>query len=340
MQLGKHIRANRQRLGLTQEKLAEKLNVTAQAVSKWESGTGMPDIALLPEISAVFGVTIDELFETSEEVHLNRIEAMVDKEPMLSRADFDYAVSQLKSMMHKTEHKGRCLTLLADLHLHRSNGYAEKAGEYAMQALAINPGNHANHSILFHSRHGALGDWCCTNHTGLINYYKDFVKKNPEHLPGYMWLADNLIADGRLDEAETVVETMKSVEETYHYLNYCAYIAERRGNFEQAAECWKKMLEQYPDHSLAWFVYADDLAKHARYVEAISAFEKSMAFSTPPRMTDALDSTAQIYQLLGDHSNAIASYERILKILKEDWQMTEGETVQGYLQNIEQLQKQ
>ena len=78
MNLGKHIRANRLRLNLTQERLAEKLNVTAQAVSKWESGSGMPDIALLPEISAVFGISIDELFETSEELHLNRIEAMVD----------------------------------------------------------------------------------------------------------------------------------------------------------------------------------------------------------------------------------------------------------------------
>ncbi len=337
MQLGNHIRANRQRLGLTQEKLAEKLNVTAQAVSKWENNTGLPDIVLLPELSAIFGVTIDELFETSEEVHLNRIEAMVEKEPMLSRADFDYAVTQLKRMLHRPEHKGRCLTLLADLHLHRSNGYAEKAAEYAMQALEITPDSHSNHSILFHSRHGALGDWCCTNHTALINYYRNFVKKNPNHLPGYMWLADNLIADGRLDEAEATVEAMKNIKETFHYLNYHAYIAERRGNLVRAAECWQEMLKQYPDNASAWFVYADDLVKHARYQEAIDAFEKTITFAKPPRMTDALDSIAQIYQILGDPQKAIQTYERILLILKEDWQMIEGETVEGYLQNIQRL---
>jgi len=339
MNLGKHIRENRLRINLTQERLAEKLSVTAQAVSKWESGTGMPDISLLPELSAIFGVTIDELFETSEETQLNRIEMMVEKETMLSRSDFDYAVSRLESMQHKPEHKGRCLTLLADLYLHRSNGYAEKAGEYAQQALEVRPDAHDNHRILFHACHGALGDWCCTNHTQLIDFYKNFVKKNPNHLPGYMWLADNLIADGRLDEAEATAEAMKKTEETYHYLVYHALIAQQRGDSIKADACWKKLIEKHGDNASAWFVYADDLVKHAKYQEAIAAFEKSMSLAKHPRMTDALDSIAQICMLLGDKAGAINAYERILQIMKEDWELTEGETVEGYLQNIAQLKK-
>lgn len=338
MNLGKHIRINRLRLNLTQEKLAEKLNVTAQAVSKWESGTGMPDITLLPELSAIFGVTIDELFETSEEMHLNRIEAMVEKETMLSRSDFDYAISRLESMLHKSEHRGRCLTLLADLCLHRSNGYAEKAAEYAKQALEVSPKRHDNHSILFHACHGALGDWCCTNHTRLIDYYKAFTKKNPAHLPGYMWLADNLIADGRLAEAEAAVEAMKKVEETYHYPMYLALIAQRRGELAKAKTHWQEMLSKYGDNAFAWFVYADNLVKHARYQEAIEAFEKSLALAKAPRMTDALDSIAQICTLLGDNEGAINAYERMLQIMKDEWHLTEGETVEGYLRNIAQLQ--
>lgn len=139
MNLYKQIRANRLRLNMTQEKLAEKLNVTAQAVSKWESGSGMPDITLLPELAAVFGVTIDALFETSEEMQLNRIEAMVEKETMLSHSDFDYAVSCLEGLRHNTEHKGRCLTLLADLHLHRANGLLKKLQNMPSEHLTSNP---------------------------------------------------------------------------------------------------------------------------------------------------------------------------------------------------------
>ena len=52
----------RKALGLTQEGLAQKLGVTNQAVSKWESGQSCPDIALLPQLADLFGITIDELF--------------------------------------------------------------------------------------------------------------------------------------------------------------------------------------------------------------------------------------------------------------------------------------
>ena len=53
---------SRKALGLTQEGLAQKLGVTNQAVSKWESGQSCPDLALLPRIADLFGITIDELF--------------------------------------------------------------------------------------------------------------------------------------------------------------------------------------------------------------------------------------------------------------------------------------
>jgi transcriptional regulator with XRE-family HTH domain len=51
----------REREGLSQSDLAEKLFVTRQAVSKWERGAGMPDIPSLQKIAAFFGVTIDDL---------------------------------------------------------------------------------------------------------------------------------------------------------------------------------------------------------------------------------------------------------------------------------------
>lgn len=62
MKIGENIRALRLQKGLTQEQVAQQLGVTYQAVSKWENGTNTPDIGLLPEIAALFGVTIDALF--------------------------------------------------------------------------------------------------------------------------------------------------------------------------------------------------------------------------------------------------------------------------------------
>lgn len=52
----------RKELGLTQEALANQLGVTNQAVSKWESGQSCPDVALLPKLADLFGISLDQLF--------------------------------------------------------------------------------------------------------------------------------------------------------------------------------------------------------------------------------------------------------------------------------------
>ena len=59
--LGKRIVHHRKRLGLTQDQLAEKLGVTAQAVSKWENDQSCPDITMLPRLAEIFGVSVDTL---------------------------------------------------------------------------------------------------------------------------------------------------------------------------------------------------------------------------------------------------------------------------------------
>lgn len=60
--IGSKIKEYRIKNNMTQEQVAGKLGVSYQAVSKWENGANTPDIALLPEIAHLFGVTIDSLF--------------------------------------------------------------------------------------------------------------------------------------------------------------------------------------------------------------------------------------------------------------------------------------
>ena len=63
--LGKRIAARRKALGMTQEQLAERLGITAQAVSKWENDQSCPDITMLPRLADIFGVSIDDLLGRS-----------------------------------------------------------------------------------------------------------------------------------------------------------------------------------------------------------------------------------------------------------------------------------
>ncbi len=59
--IAKNISFHRKRLGLTQLQLAEKLNYSDKAVSKWERGEAAPDIYIMHELAKMFGVSVDEL---------------------------------------------------------------------------------------------------------------------------------------------------------------------------------------------------------------------------------------------------------------------------------------
>lgn len=62
MSIGKNITAFRRAAGMTQEELANRIGVSSQAVSKWETEVSMPDILLLPVIADVFGITVDDIY--------------------------------------------------------------------------------------------------------------------------------------------------------------------------------------------------------------------------------------------------------------------------------------
>lgn len=59
--IGNFIKEERQKLGLTQEELGEKLFVTRQAISKWEQGKSIPDYASLLQLIQLFSVSFDEI---------------------------------------------------------------------------------------------------------------------------------------------------------------------------------------------------------------------------------------------------------------------------------------
>jgi len=61
-ELAKNICRYRKEKGMTQEQLAQRLNLKFQSISKWERAQTLPDISLLPELSQIFGVSIDKLF--------------------------------------------------------------------------------------------------------------------------------------------------------------------------------------------------------------------------------------------------------------------------------------
>ena len=69
IKIGKFIAERRKKVNLTQMQLAEKLNITDKAVSKWERGIAMPDSSIMLELCGILGITVNELL-TGEELNM------------------------------------------------------------------------------------------------------------------------------------------------------------------------------------------------------------------------------------------------------------------------------
>ena len=140
MEIGKKIKELRTAKGITQEALAAELNVSAQAVSKWECGVSTPDIQLLPAIAIYFGVTLDALFCLTDDDELDRIQNMIWDSRMLPQGQLEQAERFLNGRIDAGYRPGRCWCLLAQLHNHQARQHQELAAEYARRSLALCPG--------------------------------------------------------------------------------------------------------------------------------------------------------------------------------------------------------
>ncbi|MGN0462615.1 MAG: helix-turn-helix transcriptional regulator [Ruminococcus sp.] len=68
MTFAEKLKTIRKQAGMSQEKLAEKIGVSRQAITKWEGDNGTPDIENIMAISAIFNVSIDELFSNEKSI--------------------------------------------------------------------------------------------------------------------------------------------------------------------------------------------------------------------------------------------------------------------------------
>lgn len=75
--IAENIAAGRRELGITQAALAERVGVTKAAVSKWELGQSLPDVAMLPRLASQLGVTLDELIGYGQELSDEEVSTIV-----------------------------------------------------------------------------------------------------------------------------------------------------------------------------------------------------------------------------------------------------------------------
>ena len=88
MNLGESLFGARKNKGLTQEAVAEKLGVSRQTVSKWETGETLPDIRQSKRLAVLYGVTLDELIDFDAGV--KEIQEVIDRTTEETSAKIDW----------------------------------------------------------------------------------------------------------------------------------------------------------------------------------------------------------------------------------------------------------
>ena len=83
MEIGNKINQLRKLSGMTQEQLAEKLNVSRQTISKWESDSTSPDLESIVKISRIFHVSLDDLLKEGEAGAANKTDGQITLEDLM-----------------------------------------------------------------------------------------------------------------------------------------------------------------------------------------------------------------------------------------------------------------
>ena len=111
IKIGEFLRELRKEKGLTQEQLAEQFNISRRSVSRWETGSNMPDVGLLIEIADFFEVDIREIIDGQ------RKSENMDKEKETLKKVAEYADAEKAKLKKKVSNifKWMCLMMLGSV---------------------------------------------------------------------------------------------------------------------------------------------------------------------------------------------------------------------------------
>ena len=101
--IGSFLKELRKEMGITQEEFAEKLDVSSRTISRWETGTNMPDISLLVNIAEIFNVSISEIIngERKSEIMKKEVKKVVEAMSDYATAEKAIVLKRVKAASSK-----------------------------------------------------------------------------------------------------------------------------------------------------------------------------------------------------------------------------------------------
>ena len=325
MKFGSRIKELRGERGLTQEALADVLDVTPQTVSKWECGINYPEVSQLTALSVFFGVPIDDLFTFSAEDKLERISNAVASGGLFSDDEVKSMESELLSEDLEGEERAAAYTLLAKLYNHQAREMSKKAEKYAKSALDITEEDEAPLKELSRSCRGASFGIIGNAHSKLISYLREYLGRCPTSCEACAMLIDNLLADARVDEAAMWTDHLEQISDGHWTLGYKYAVASRRGDEDIALAALSVIEADYSDDPDAMMLLADLHVMRGEYEAARECALCASKYAKKHALP--LFAAAQISELLGDIDGAITANRELISRFKDEWGIVSGKMV-------------
>lgn len=291
LNIGKNIKKLREDTKVTQEQLAVALNISFQAVSKWENGIAVPDTMMLPQLADYFHVTIDDLFKTEIKAYENTAIRLLSvyessrKQDDFYRADIEF--SKLIAGGNYTENDLRSYGILYEYHTYYC---INKALELYQQGLDY--GSASKTEVYYQIQRQRIGMLSKIGRgQESIERHSDLLRIEPDNVENHICLI-------------------------------LAYYYEKQ--YEKAIELFDNAILTWPENELLYVFSGDICHKQKNYDKAFEYWNKVLEMNG--EISDVMYSMAFCYQELGDKVNEKKMWEKIA-----DWLDKRGFTIEADL---------
>ena len=210
MEIGKRIQQLRREKDLTQEQMAAALGITSAAVSKWETGAAIPDVAMLCPLARLLGTTVDALLDFRPSLEAEEINALLEERRKLFEANqLEEAADSCEALLREYPDDLRLKCAAAGLYIMYMPAYSNTDWMEHQMDRAI--------ALLEDSRKSADPSLAANARSMLVNLY--ILREEPDkalaildeepvvQLNARTVRANILLRKGELEEAEKLYQT-------------------------------------------------------------------------------------------------------------------------------------
>ena len=276
MNFSKNLRRLRLAKNLTQEQVAESLGVSAQSISRWECGTTLPDVTMLPAIAKLYCVTIDDLYRETSTAYTNYAQRLGSVfEATRQPEDFLQAEIEYRKLLESGKYTMDDLRMHGILHQYMMQISRDKALALFDRALKLGPAEDAEVY------------WCTWRQK--ISMLCE-IGRGQEAIDAFLPAVES--GSGILDEWICLIH---------------AY--DRNGQSQKAWEWTQKAEQKFPESAML-HIYSGDLCKALeRYEDAFAHWQRAKEME--PTWMDSWYAMGFCYEELGDYANAYQIWNAI-----------------------------